>query len=431
MKILTINIDGIPDSDNREMHRATVFQDYDVIVVDPRSVYRLYYNDVKYESPPWLTTVSGRMIRGFNFRRYAEIRGALHLGATVVCLVRPLEINGFRDGNEQPFVTNYDWLFTINDMVAELGDLTPSDGKTISWIDSSNPLAEYLTEVHGWSAYFNIESIKQGAWKILASAFGTHALALIKQVESGNIILLPSDYYSKNGALLAQCIRDLKIEKTEPPEWLKSHLVSGQADLLAGIEAIERSASELAAKRKELETKNQEFEHWKWLLYEKGVDRLQRVVGDVFRLLGCEVEPTKDVDSDGKIICKVNGDALLEVEGKKDAIKIEKISQLVKNQVDYAKVHQNSIKGILVGNPFCEEAVENRPPKDSQKSNFTREVTKFAERHDISVIWTVDLFKIVCRLLDEKIDGTEKAKIRASALCEIYEGKGLVKFSML
>ena len=103
----------------------------------------------------------------------------------------------------------------------------------------------------------------------------------------------------------------------------------------------------------------------------------------------------------------------------------------MKNQADYGKLYQGSIKGILIGNPFCEEPPDNRPPKETNKHNFTSDLVKLAERHDISVIWTIDLFKLVCILLNDKIEETKKAELRARARHEIFTGKGLIRFSML
>ena len=80
--------------------------------------------------------------------------------------------------------------------------------------------------------------------------------------------------------------------------------------------------SALEKEREALINNNDKLERWKYLLYEKGKHQLEPVVCDALAMLGCNVEPQPDKDSDGTVKCDY-GNALLEVVGSKGTIKIE------------------------------------------------------------------------------------------------------------
>jgi hypothetical protein len=82
-----------------------------------------------------------------------------------------------------------------------------------------------------------------------------------------------------------------------------------------------------------------------------------------------------------------------------------------------------NVKGILVGNPFCEEPSDNRPPKDSQKQLFAKELIESAERQDITVLLSTDLYKIVSHVLSGELPETEKRSLQE----RIFNGNGYVR----
>ncbi len=145
---------------------------------------------------------------------------------------------------------------------------------------------------------------------------------------------------------------------------------------------------------------------------------------EAFSLIGCEVTLQADKDSDG--IITFNDDvALLEATGSKGTIKMVKIGELTTNIGNYMIKKENQVKGILVGNPFCEEKLGNRPPKNSQKPLFARELLGSAEKQSITVLLTTDLYTIVSRIVDNDITPAEKEGI----IQKIFQGRGLVTLS--
>ncbi|GAF82499.1 unnamed protein product, partial [marine sediment metagenome] len=158
----------------------------------------------------------------------------------------------------------------------------------------------------------------------------------------------------------------------------------------------------------------------------KGKHQLQPIVQEALRLIGFKVEDQPDKDSDG-LVTSEYGCALLEVAGSTGTIRIEKFGELVTNVGNFIKQKGQKVGGILVGNPFCEEPIDNRPPKDSQKQLFAKELLESAEKQDIAVLLSADLYELVTRILSDKISDNQKLSVRQ----KIFEANGLLRLSQL
>ena len=424
MKILTINVRGIPSGSSSDLINANVFQDYDAVVVDPYlgRLYGLIANDL-YDGKQLDYQVYLILLRA-NINRRKQINGLLQRGGAVVCFMEPVEKCRWRDKTRDRLysISNYDWLIELDNLEAETGSINVGRGQTIDYIDSGHPFSEYLNTKPTWSAYVDIDVCK--GWKIIASAYGTHAVALTKRVGLGHIVLLPSYYDHQNGELLERCIIKLLGDKEiiPQPDWAKAISVPGQEERITRITQVNEQIDTLDEERKKLITESDNLERWKWLLYEKGKHRLEPVVRDSLALLGCHVEPQPDKASDG-IVTFEHGAALLEVVGSKATIKIEKLGELIKNMGNFIAEKGGRVKGVLVGNPFCEEPLDNRPPINTQKKLFAKELIESAEQQSITVLLSTDLYEVVSRVLMSKLCDAEKQSLRE----RIFNGKGLVK----
>jgi hypothetical protein len=431
MKILTINVIGIPSGSDSNLIDADVFQDYEAVVVNPINLDRLYgIGRISYANSEdrVLILEDGRITSTMNGRRHDEIKGLLQRGGVVVCFLEPILKYTYKrkhQGKDYIFtITNYDWLIESNNMYSELGTIKDSRGQTIEVIDSGHAFSEYLNIKPSWSAYVDKDACRD--WKVLASAFGTHAVSLAKRVGLGHIILLPSDYDYNNGELLERCIVKLlgDREVTPQPNWAKAILVPGQQELISKITEVSDQIDALEKQKKTLIDDNAKLERWKYLLYAKGKHQLEPVVREALALLGCKVEPQPDKDSDGAVTCDY-GAALLEVVGSEGTIKIEKLGQLTRNIASFFETKGSRVKGILVGNPFCGEPLDSRPPKDTQKQLFAKELIESAEQLSITVLLSTDLYGVVSRILSDKLPKTEKQSLRE----RIFNSKGLVRLA--
>lgn len=429
MKILTINVIGIPSGSSSDLIAANVFQDYDAVVVDPQNLDTLYgYGRVDYSNYDngILTAVSGGILSEINEKRREQVNGLLQRGGIIACFLEPMKEYKYKwhyQGKErESSETNYDWLMTPRDISRELGEIKFVRGVTVDYVDSGHSFSQYLNTKPSWSAYVDKDSCKD--WKVIASAFGTHVVALAKRVGLGQIVFLPSYYDHDNGKLLERCIIKLLGDKetTPEPSWAKAILVPGQEGIISKITKANEQIDALEQERKTLIETNDKLEHWKYLLYEKGKQQLEPVVREALALLSFDVKPQPDKDSDGLVIHDY-GTALLEVAGSNGTIRIEKLGELTKNLGNFMSEKGKQAKGILVGNPFCDEPLDNRPPKDSQKQLFAKELIESAERQSITVLLTTHLYHVVGLILSGKFSDAEKESLRA----RIFDGKGLVR----
>jgi len=268
MKILTINVIGIPSSSSSDLIEANIFQDYDAVIIDPESLDKLY-NRVDYynEEENILTPKCAELLAAVNEKRNEQVSGLLQRGGVVVSFMQPLRRCSYvwsYDGEDHwNSVTNYDWLLTPRDLEKELGEIKYAKGETIDYVDAGHPFLEYLNTRPRWEAYVDKDACKN--WKILASAFGTHVVALVKRIGLGHIIMLPSYYDYDNGELLERCIIKLLSDKetTPQPGWAKAILAPGQEEFITQISKINEQVSALEKQRESFIDSNSQLERWK------------------------------------------------------------------------------------------------------------------------------------------------------------------------
>lgn len=429
MKILSIGLYGIPSAKKADLISANVLQDYEAVVVNPNDLSTLYGEYIgsifAKRDPDILTSKFASFANKVNADRRKQVKGLIQKKGAIICFLQPFRF--WQSLDESILVSNYDWLFDTREISTQFGNIVYGTGTTINYIDPHHYFTEYLSIKPNWNAYIPVDSCDQTKWKFIASAFGTHLLSLESTTKTGHIILLPSEYQSKNGKLLEQCITKLlgDQEVTPTPEWAKSIIVPGQDEIIKELDEVNIEIKAASEKQSILISHIEELDSWKWLLYETGKHRLEPIVHKALSLLGCKVEPQPDSDSDGKVETEF-GIALLEIEGAKGTIKIDKISQLLKNIANFLAQEGILPKGILVGNPFRLEEPLNRPPNDSQKKLFSTEVLSTAEMQNMSVLSSTDLYEIVCLILDNKLTTTQIESIRK----RIFHEKGLVRLSI-
>ena len=425
MEILTVSVIGVPDSTSSNLFDSNVFQDYDAVIVDPKNLESLYgWRRIDYldRDNGILSADLGQFLSKTNEERSEQVKGLLRRGGVVVVFLHPLIYYRYKvsyQGKDRwLYGTNYDWLGNL----IEPESIKSARGKTLERLDSNHPFVEYLSTRPLWSAYFDKEDCKN--WKILAGAFGTHALSLTKRVDIGQLVILPGYYDDRNGELLKRCTLKLlgNKEVTLVPRWAEDILVPGQKQVIVEINGVNQELNALEQKRQTLVEANDKLKRWKFLLYGKGKHELEPVVREALLLLGCNVEPQADKDSDGLVSCDC-GQALLEVVGSKETIKIEKLGELVKNLGNFLASKGTIVKEVLVGNPFCDEPMANRPPKDSQKKLFAKELLDSAEKQSITVLLANDLYELMCLVLNGRVSDREKKALRH----KIFDGKGLVR----
>ena len=130
MKILTVNVIGLPSGSSDNLIDARVFQDYDAVVVDPENLDTSYgHGRVDYSNREngILTSESGGILSAINKKRREQVNGLLQRGGIIACFLEPLKEYSYKwryQGKDRSCSeTNYDWLMTLSDIYREVGEI--------------------------------------------------------------------------------------------------------------------------------------------------------------------------------------------------------------------------------------------------------------------------------------------------------------------
>ena len=118
-----------------------------------------------------------------------------------------------------------------------------------------------------------------------------------------------------------------------------------------------------------------------------------------------------------------HGTVLLEAGGSKGTIRIEKLGELIRNVGNFMSQKSIRGKGLLVGNPFCDQPLDNRPPKNTQKQLFAKELIESAEQQNIAVLLSTELYAVVSKILRKELSDSDKKSLRQ----RLFEGRGFVR----
>jgi hypothetical protein len=139
-----------------------------------------------------------------------------------------------------------------------------------------------------------------------------------------------------------------------------------------------------------------ELQKYKELLYETGLP-LQKVVESTLVKLGATIEPS--LVTDEFIMTACNRRILVEVKGNTKSISKSDLGQLITDLGEHLKATGEEIDGILIGNawrllPIKERNTHNKPI-------FPQNVVRIAERRNIGLLSTTELFKALCETLGD------------------------------
>lgn len=236
-------------------------------------------------------------------------------------------------------------------------------------------------------------------------------------VYGGEITLLPiMDIYNTRAHIDFLLKKIGLFTETPPPAWLNSIEIPGEAPLKQDIVTQKQQLDIIASEVKEKENSLAELQKYKGLLYETG-ESLQELVKTVLEHLGAGIEPSPVSD---EFIINISGrKTLIEVKGNTKSIIKRDLGQLITDLGEYLKTANEDIDGILIGNAWRLEPLEQRDKHD--KPIFSQAVVQIANNRNIGLLSTTELFGAYCQVLE---DTTRKEDI----LNEIIGGKGILKF---
>jgi hypothetical protein len=284
--------------------------------------------------------------------------------------------------------------------------LSYSRGKTVRPTPSAGILSNIITKID-WHDYYFKKYTNDSL--VIAVDKADHAVALRIPVFNSEIIVLPMANESSNLVTiissLLEALPKLKRfpeEEMPPPEWVTSYTFPEEEKLLT--------------QKREIEERLRAFQARKELLYARG-DRLEEAVRLALEQFGFTVEKLpKGSYADFALKLDDKEVAGVEVKGSVKQIDLEDFRQLLHYLID-CKADKKPVKGILVGNHFCEK------PPNERGGPFTEDALDAAKRHDVSLATTVELFKALQKLDEQKITPEEVRNkiLSASGLCSIVE----------
>jgi hypothetical protein len=226
------------------------------------------------------------------------------------------------------------------------------------------------------------------------------ALEGIKEVlRSGPVFWLPApDRVSASEAIdLILSERYGVRSPARTPAWLKGYSLPVEAPIAAEIERLEAERRSVDDRSKEAHERADQAARPRALLFEKG-ETLEIIVRQTLRELGTEVtEPAKEGVEDGRLSC-CQGDAVLEIKGRKDQIKQADVRQVVQWASDVKLAAGVEHKPLLIGNPHCETAPTERGEPLGPNGRA------YAENGGVAVLSTVQLFEALRRKQEGSFD---------------------------
>lgn len=352
-----------------------------------------------------------------------NIHDAIRSGAVLICFSAEIEIFG-KDTN----LTNYSWL--PRELDIDPRHITNSYADIVLTKDSFPFIDFFEKNKQKFSSDCFINPRFGGmSYSTILTDKGERPVGLYQQEHKGHIFILPQVEDKENfiKSFISNVLPTIPITfqletfySLKTPEYAAKYF-----EKIPSIEEIEKKIKvandkilQIQEKRKEKVGKKAELEKWIGLIWLKDIP-LQKVVGDAFEFLGLKVERPPDTEYGPDLRIKYKEkEVIVEVEGSKSAINIDKGRQLH----HWLGEESANVKGVLVGNPFNEIPIKNRPP-NRNRSLFTKTLKEFAEARGFSLILSTDLFDLVCKKLKgEKVNAQE-------LMDRMYEGKGMTRLS--
>lgn len=232
----------------------------------------------------------------------------------------------------------------------------------------------------------------------------------------GKLVLLPVvNQYDTNASISYLIQLGKQFDTTPPPSWINNVEIPGEASFKKDIRNKKQQLEAFESAVRKLEDSLVELQKYKGLLYETGFT-LQELVKSTLGKMEVNVKPSIVTD---EFIIEINGkDTLVEVKGNVKSITKDDVAQLVTDLMEHLKKTGQEIDGILIGNGWRLEPLEQRDV--GNKPVFSRDAIRVAANHKIGLLSTTELFKVYCQTLETPTRNKE-------ILNKIITGKGVLK----
>jgi hypothetical protein len=233
----------------------------------------------------------------------------------------------------------------------------------------------------------------------------------------GQIVLLPLlediEYKQAVNALLEDLIGKPQI--TLPPDWTETIKIPLVEDIDIQLNDEVKKMGDIQDKIGLLETKKNEINSFKKLIYSDGAD-LENIFKTCLQKLGGKVIPAKYSQEEYILIYK-NIEYPVEAKGISKSASISHLRQLIDYMLQHEDKSGEKSKGILLVNPWKNIPIDQRNINKSIPDN----VLKRSKEMNISIVYSVDFFHAFCRFLECKKIGEDilNTITSASGLAEL------------
>jgi hypothetical protein len=298
----------------------------------------------------------------------------------------------------------------------------PQRGDTVAVRQPFPPFDKYNEALKGHEVFFELRDIYPQPTSHVATVVNNVSLPLCAQY--GNVYLFHPPARGKVAKALDIIVSFFQPQFEEPqpdpaPPWGEDlvETIPGTTEVKSRIKDIDGKIGQLEGQRESEEKELQSLGEWGALLWLTGIP-LQRLVQKAFKYLGFEIEPRPETGHTEDFVARHGKTSfLVEATGSTGSITIDKGRQLMQWVIDS---EVENCHGVLAGNAFSKEAPVSRPPSPNQHV-FTPDLGKFAHKHDLSLLDTRELFRIVCAKLANQL-------VPVEPLCAALSKAGVVTF---
>jgi hypothetical protein len=252
----------------------------------------------------------------------------------------------------------------------------------------------------------------------LARNNSNNSVACSISIDEGEIMILP--HCDDKSLLVNSLIRAFFSETTteDAPKYVEDIKLPNENEKEEMIKVQEQTIRKEQVKKLVLINDLEELRSWKKLLWSTG-DDLHEKVKEAFALLGLDLE--SEINACDLVGEYENKKVFIEVKGKTKCINHkDDLRQVIERKMVDSDDPDNTI-AVLVGNPYRELPVEERPP--SEQDLIARTAIKKAEIAGIGIVTTIELFEIIRETLSEK--GIDKTKV----LKQLMEAQGVFSYT--
>jgi hypothetical protein len=265
----------------------------------------------------------------------------------------------------------------------------------------------------------NLEAV--GGTVLAVNSVG-YPIAVEFAVSGGRICFLPVPDGATGDRVGSAIVRIVEAHfggpsEIEAPAWSLDLPIPGANAHDPKIAELEGRKEQIEAELVQLRQKRANLLSYRTLLYGQGKSVLEPVVRSAFRLLGFGVPDPEEYLGEWDFELhesRSSETAIGEIEGSAGVVDVDKYRQLL-DYVQAEVLEGREHKGILVGNGFRLTA----PDAPERQKQFSDHALRGAKRNGFCLVPTIELFKVVCAVLEATENEGLKIGIRDSILSTV------------